>query len=171
MKDVSLVATAASVALLACAGSAAAVVQNRVLESTAVGLCQGALPAFETQIRKRPLAVQNEGAANAFVTCSLLLQDGDDTGFELARVLFRTVSGSATSLSCTGVWGGMLPTSPIGFATKSVTTPAGGQAVEIVWDRTDMGTPHSGFYQQFFSVSCAVPPGVAITEGWMTIHD
>ena len=29
------------------------------------------LPVFDTQIRKRPLAVGNEGAAPAFVTCSL----------------------------------------------------------------------------------------------------
>src|SRR5690606_32531403 len=35
--------------------------------SQPVARCQGALPVFETQIRKRPLAIQNEGSASTFV--------------------------------------------------------------------------------------------------------
>lgn len=48
----------------------------RVSATNPAGICQGALPAFETAIRKRPLAVQNEGDSTTFVTCSFTAQGG-----------------------------------------------------------------------------------------------
>ena len=35
--------------------------------SNAVDTCQGSLPSFEGALRKRPLAIVNEGTSNAFV--------------------------------------------------------------------------------------------------------
>lgn len=158
MKDVSLVATAASVALLACAGSAAAVVQNRVLESTAVGLCQGALPAFETQIRKRPLAVQNEGASSTFVSCALTSQNS----LQSVDVYFGSIGGTVT-ISCTGVTGF---TGVAAFSSKSVTVGAGARAV-ISWTPSDFGATGT-LPSALFSISCALPPGAAINDA--TVH-
>ncbi len=53
---------------------AQAVTQNRRFQANATSYCQAALPAFEGAIRKRPLAVQNEGTTNAFVTCSFTME-------------------------------------------------------------------------------------------------
>jgi len=51
---------------------ASAVDLERLSMANAVGRCQGALPNYEGAIRKRPLAVQNEGTGSAFVTCAFL---------------------------------------------------------------------------------------------------
>ena len=63
-------APALAVALLAAGALAPQPAAALRVVAQATAICQGALPAFETQIRKRPLALQNEGEANAFVTCS-----------------------------------------------------------------------------------------------------
>lgn len=43
---------------------------DRMEMTNATGLCQGALPAYENQLRKRPTGIMNQGPGNAFVSCS-----------------------------------------------------------------------------------------------------
>ena len=64
-----LPAVLALLAAAALAGQAAAGVAIQVVRQTGSGLCQGALPAFAGTLRARPLAIQNEGATVAFATC------------------------------------------------------------------------------------------------------
>lgn len=47
---------------------------ERTLYVNASAHCQAALPVFDGLIRKRPLAVVNEGQAGAFVTCAIPMQ-------------------------------------------------------------------------------------------------
>lgn len=70
------VLTALAPAMLALCAAAVPLAANaeqqpRVINSGPVNHCQAALPVFDGKIRKRPLAVVNEGDGNAFVTCSL----------------------------------------------------------------------------------------------------
>src|SRR5687768_17233327 len=60
--------TMLSVTLLGVGTVQAATVERYDYQSAA-GVCQGALPAFAGTLRARPLAIGNEGASPAFVTC------------------------------------------------------------------------------------------------------
>ncbi len=52
---------------------------------TAPKNCQPALPLDDAAVRKKPLAVQNEGIATAFITCSFKKQRSQRTlAFESA---------------------------------------------------------------------------------------
>ena len=52
----------------------------------AVGNCNGALPGFEGALRKRPLAIANEGTSSAFVSCTLPVNQSESTGVTIAAV-------------------------------------------------------------------------------------
>ena len=128
------------------------------------GTCQGALPAFETAIRKRPLAVKNEGTTPAFVTCSFTSQ-GQDGGMSTRNptrvaVYFRN-SGAPVTLSCTGVSGYEGTASTAQYVVKSM--PLGGGIPSLVWSAADFGEA-AYFPNGLFSISCALAPGVSIHE-------
>ncbi|HST45355.1 MAG TPA: hypothetical protein VLK29_09045, partial [Luteimonas sp.] len=53
------------------AASVAQTARAEEYRQNATGLCQAALPAYDGLIRKRPVAIRNEGDAAAFVSCSL----------------------------------------------------------------------------------------------------
>ncbi|MEN1939986.1 hypothetical protein WCE41_01125 [Luteimonas sp. MJ246] len=133
----------------------------------ATAICQGALPAFETRIRKRPLALQNEGGTNAFVTCSFN-NPGNNSGG--SRVTGFTVylqnTSSARTVSCTGV------NSDAGangsdalYATKSIRVPRdqdGSTALDF-----EPGDFVAGAFVlpgDAVSVSCNLLPGIGITS-------
>jgi len=158
--------------LLAATCVAAAVLAPRpagamrvVAQATAI--CQGALPAFETSIRKRPLAVQNEGEATAFVTCSFN-NPGTNTGG--SRISGATVylqnMGSARTVSCTAVNSGAgASTGDALYATKSVQVPGdpeGSTALEFIPD--DFAGGAFLLPGDSLSLSCSLAPGVGITS-------
>ena len=69
-------AIAAATLLLMCPAISEAATIPSKWKSHATGVCQSALPSGAgAVIRARPLAVQNEGSTNAFVTCSLPYND------------------------------------------------------------------------------------------------
>lgn len=134
----------------------AAIVRSRSFYSTPVALCQSALPAFETQIRKRPLAVQNEGNANAFVTCAFTSQRRVRR-FEIYFIAYRP---GVVSITCTGI-AGHSPAGP--FVTRTVTVGHTGQGV-IDWRPSHFDQGGNEFQSGLFSVSCTLPPGGAIAD-------
>ena len=153
---------AVGIALLGLAvapASQAATIEHYDYQSAA-GVCQGALPAFAGTLRARPLAVGNEGAAVAFVTCALRSDDRGASTARTARTAIRLgntgASGSVT-INCTFVHGfgspGVVPT----YLTRSVVVAAGGSSfVEITpadLDATEVR------YAQW---SCALPPNAVV---------
>lgn len=144
---------------------------TRVFRANPTAFCQGALPAFETAIRKRPLAVQNEGTTNAFVTCSFLSQgsiDSSTTNPNDVLVYFNSVSGTNVPISCTGVSGYAGGANE--FVVKSVIVPANGQA-QITWNSADFAGAPANFPSGLFSISCNLPPGGAINDTRMTFRE
>lgn len=133
----------------------------------ATAICQGALPAFETAIRKRPLAVQNEGETDAFVTCSFN-NPGTTSGVSRitgATVYLQNLNSGARTVSCTGVNSSATaqPGAPM-YATRSVQVPASDTvSTALVFPVSDFPGGGIGFPGDTFSVSCAVRPGVGIT--------
>ena len=89
-----LVLTSASFAL------DAAVIERQEVRMSA-DVCQPALPAFDGNIRKRPLAMMNEGTSNAFVTCAF---GGVFNGVPSQKTLsvgFTNITDSEITVNCT----------------------------------------------------------------------
>lgn len=103
---ITLGAAAAVVGALS-SGAANAVVVTKAQYGQAVGImCQGALPNFEGNFRKRPLAIKNEGSTGAFLTCGLTSQYDVSTGGVPQVVLVVTNRNAPnTTMSCTLVDG------------------------------------------------------------------
>src|SRR5690606_12832179 len=116
-----------SAALLA-AGLGMAAPGNAFAEITrqnATGMCQGALPAFDTQIRKRPLAVRNEGTAPAFVSCSLAGTQGEV--HESVEIVFTNSGATDAVVNCTVVSGrATFSTPPQYYPQPELALPASG---------------------------------------------
>ncbi|MEP6634752.1 MAG: hypothetical protein ABJA62_11150 [Luteimonas sp.] len=131
-----------------------------VLQQNGTGPCQVALPAYESLVRRRPLAIQNEGASSAFVTCSLTTLKGaianDTFGYKLTMV---NRSGNFLTLSCTAVIGsdGVSSPAPV-FVTKS-DAAVNNASIVLTW-RTFDGYSNDAP----FNVSCVLPPGVGISN-------
>lgn len=152
------------------AGSAHAVTQPRQSVSLPTNYCQAALPAFEGLIRKRPLAVQNEGAATAFITCSYPSGEGRGIGGSVTtRVwqFFLNNSGGDITINCTGVSGNDGATSPQ-FIVKSLVVAPGDTSSQISWFASDFaGAPAVFPSQGQFSTSCAIPPGGGLRQAYV----
>lgn len=143
-------------ACLAAPAASAATVERQELYMS-VSRCQPSLPAFDGAIRKRPLAMQNEGTGPAFITCGL---DGlfyAQPSKKFITVGLANTSGAAASVTCTLVDGRPGFSNPAQF-TKSVTIGAG-SASEIIYSAADNG----GENFIYPATSCNLPPGTGIT--------
>lgn len=129
----------------------------RVFSANATSYCQAALPVFDGNIRKRPLAVQNEGAEAAFVTCAFTAQS---SGLGPVTVIAANTGSSDATLTCTGVTG--YNTGSNEYASKTIVVPASGwQGMQ--WTGADFdGAPALIPGSGLFGISCKLPPGVGI---------
>lgn len=122
--------------------------------------CQSALPVFDTQIRKRPLGVNNEGDSNAFVSCSIPV--GYNPGSIINGVIYMTNrTDEAVAVSCTLVDGVVadagIPNLPAYYPQDIALLP--GQFTALIWDPADYELESFSIYQNY---SCSLPPGVEI---------
>jgi hypothetical protein len=161
MNRLNVVLAAATVLTgLVASGGANAVTVSRLDFTHASGFCQGALPNFDTQIRKRPLAVANEGTATAFVSCSMGKERADGLITEATlKVINR--NGAPADISCTLVHGFLSSASPT-FISKTVTVAPNGGAF-MSWLPADNG----GANYSWLNWSCALPPGTDIAYGYI----
>lgn len=141
------------------------------VEQNGAGACQGALPAFSGTLRARPLALQNEGADPAFVTCSLetqsVLSGGQSPQIQRVRVYFKNNGTAAVTFSCTlvdGQWDGV----PV-YVVKSTTISQGGGLGGITFEPTDYLTPPTAI--RTANISCALPGNVGITTIWTNVFN
>ncbi len=135
----------------------AAVVQKAEYNQAAGTMCQGALPNFEGNFRKRPLAVANEGASNAFLTCGLTSQYDPSTGGVPEVVLLVTNRNTPdTPMSCTLVDGYSDVT--VGFADyfPQTLTVVGMTTGTFDWTANTTGGTNAPVYG-YPAISCNVP--------------
>lgn len=126
--------------------------------ANATAFCQGALPVSDTQIRKRPLALRNEGTATAFASCSVPVNFAGPN-FLLDVIVVNRNATSAT-VRCTlvdGVVAEIGDTDP-GYYPLSVDVGPGGSGV-LEWWPPDFGLET---FTDIANFSCALPPGVEI---------
>jgi len=149
---------------LAAAGRADAWTYPREFHQNASGTCQAALPAYEGQVRKRPLALQNEGAANAFASCSLFSPGASASSFLDGEIYAVSINldnngAQAVDVTCTLVVGASR-SSANHYFTRTQTLPANSTYNQIAWsqdpdfDGGKIGPPPG--------ISCNLQPGVGI---------
>jgi hypothetical protein len=128
---------------------------SRITMATAA--CQTALPVFDGVVRKRPLAVQNEGSSGTFVTCGL---EGKFGAQPVASYIFIGLvnnSSSATTVNCTLVDGRSSISDPV-YLPKSLLLPANQPLGELGWSSAD----NAGNNFIYPAISCSLPPGTGI---------
>lgn len=139
----------------------------------ATGVCQGALPVFETNLRKRPLGVNNEGTSSAFVSCAFTTtRDQLDTTLDNEIVtyfgaFFTNNNAADVEVTCVGIRG-LAGEQDNVFESQSVTVLANGVP----------GTADTGYIffgpgegdpldYQNVSMSCELPAGVSINDTYV----
>jgi len=135
----------------------------RILSANPVSYCQAPLSAFDGQIRKRPLAMQNEGTSNAFVTCAFTRQVSDPRNFIFLVQMFASNAGtSPQDLACTLVTGTGEAISPDNiFIPKTVTIMPGVSRALLQWDQGDLAAITT---VTEYSLSCNLPPSTALND-------
>lgn len=123
----------------------------------AAGTCQSALPVFDGVVRKRPLAVQNEGTTPTFITCGLEGKFGAVESSSLIFVGLVNNSASSATVNCTLVDGRNSLSDPV-YRPKSVMLPANAPIVELSWTSAD----NEGANFIYPAISCSLPPGTGI---------
>ena len=155
---------ACAIAALCGVGAASAgghaVLLPRSFVQNATGACQPALPYYEGNIRKRPLAIQNEGDASAFVNCSLVGTERSTGGLKDVQVVVTNMSAAPQVVSCTLI--GEVTDASMTFLPKTVTVPGNqsGSAHVLRWDTVDIG----GTLLKTANLSCNLPAGAGLGE-------
>lgn len=153
-----LIISIITAAFLLATGTTGAAIRILAMQINGAGACQAALPTYEGLIRKRPMAIQNEGSSTAFVTCSPLNMQGMYTS-EIHGHGVHLVNSNEVSvlLACSAVVGAR-----DGIAdhtvTKAVQIPAGATRA-IYWGGDEIPSSNG----DTFNTTCALPSGTAIT--------
>jgi hypothetical protein len=126
-----------------------------------VGNCQAALPAYEGQTRKRPLAVVNEGSGTAFVTCAFTSEEVSLNVVSFGTRLSNLSAVSAT-VNCTAVIGEELENAE--YIVKSITLAPHDDG-DLTWTSAD----NEGLlFDQSIAISCALPSFVGLNRNRAT---
>ena len=136
--------------------------------SQPVARCQSALPVFDTLIRKRPLAVQNEGTGPAFITCGFEFDAGQATNFAplMVDTYFSNNTDADIEITCTGVtgWAGG-DNEYVAFSTTiPAVDPEEGDG-NIFWEDADF--EGGGMETSLIAISCNLPAGVGINDTYI----
>jgi len=126
--------------------------------------CQGALPAFETAIRKRPLAVQNEGTAASFVTCGFETEIYQSlTGGPIAvDIYFTNNTQQDQTVTCTAVTGWAGGENEF-VAYEAVMAPGGDGSIFVI----DEDFANDGMATGLVALSCRLPAGTGINDSYV----
>ena len=158
----SLKSLAFAVALSGAAMAASAETIERTELKMAVSACQAALPAFDGMIRKRPLAVQNEGSSTAFVSCGLEGVFNAEPHNAYVSIGLVNVGTSDVTIHCTLVDAGNAFTNPVYLPAFRTVLP--GMNSAIFWHA-------EGYAFIYPAISCSLPPGAGIRYVGRRFHE
>ncbi|GAA5002203.1 hypothetical protein FNZ56_09205 [Pseudoluteimonas lycopersici] len=159
-----LAATAAFASLFAMPAHAGFV--NKTHTQNAATSCTLSIPSIDTKARPKATGFRNEGTTNVFVICGFDL-DSTDPGYNNIELRLASFDGAAHTFNCTAM--SRYADEQAGqYLTKSVTTAANGVAAPFTVDDTDPET--YDLYPWGQSITCTLPPGVAILTLWSN-HD
>jgi hypothetical protein len=136
---------------------------DRVESLSPVLSCQPALPAYEGKVRKRPLAMVNEGTSTAYVTCGLTSDENSPysewPGPRMVMIEVANYAGtSSATVNCTLV-------EPLGYYYPLAIEVTAGTSSQSYWLAYSL-TEGQGFGQRWTfyrpAISCALPPQTQI---------
>lgn len=136
----------------------AAVIERQEVRMSA-DVCQPALPAFDGNIRKRPLAMQNEGTGNAFVTCAFGGAFNGVPSQKTVTVGFTNITSANITVNCTLVDGQAGVMNPDYFPKSIVVPPTGAPVTLLMWSAV---ADNGGVRFTYPAVSCLLPPGSGV---------
>lgn len=159
MRHVAL-STCALIALAAACGNAAAIDLSQDYFQNATGVCQPSLPAYDGTIRKRPLAIANEGGTSAYISCSLPRSPTAGAGratYGPPEVVVRIGNRTAAtaSMTCTLVSGWDAANSV--YSSKVITVAPGAWMFGF-WNQDD----NNGQRILQPNFNCLLPPGMDV---------
>src|SRR5690554_2713341 len=128
--------------------------QSLEMQTLAAGACKSALPVFDGNIRSRPLAVQNEGTASAFVTCAQQAEIGITP--RLISIVLVNTGADALTVNCTmvnGVFGA-------DYYSESMEVPAGANNAILRFRLPEQAV----FNDSMHAFSCSLPPETGISR-------
>jgi hypothetical protein len=157
------VTSSAALLLLAATMQANADEQPRIINSGPVTACQAATPVFSDKIRKRPLAVKNEGTSSAFVTCSFTTIGPRGLSTPTRYELFVSNTGPDADITCTAVGGveGGTGTNTPEFDVRTTHLVSGGEPIAFTYIP---GQFQNDILPAVFSISCNLQPGMAVHD-------
>ena len=134
---------------------------TKVQTQNAASACTLSIPTTDTKMRPRATGFRNEGTTNQFVICGFDI-DSVNPGFHSIRLGFASIDGAAHSFNCTAMSRFNFSTSGQ-YLTKTVDVPAGGDTEFSIADTDPDYDPAAyDLYPWGQSVTCTLPPGVAI---------
>lgn len=156
-----------ALAVLVVAPADAGTVTERTQLQTPVNNCQGALPSYEGKIRKRPLALANEGDSAAFITCALSSDDSDYGNAEVGAMLTNTTSAPVV-VRCTLVdnpvywlWHPDQHPMPT-YHPRSIELAAGASSL-LHWNGTDL---IGNAWSDNVNLTCTLPAGTEMAYNY-----
>lgn len=126
---------------------------QRTINLSATSVCEAPLPVYNVQLRKRPVAVQNESDSSVFVTCTLPTDDYGHSNTGTVEVTFASFDGAAANIGCTMVSG--TRGAQVFYVSQERSLAASGR-VSMTWENINKWS--SGMY----AFSCNLPSGVAM---------
>lgn len=125
--------------------------------------CQPALKAYESDVRKRPLAMVNEGAGNAVINCAFEIEARQSV-LQAIEIWASNASGSAKDITCTGINGYEL-SGVTEYLPTTLTVENGSQSDEpFVWQNDDFADAAG-----LISAACSLPTGTAINDTYVSV--
>jgi hypothetical protein len=132
--------------------------QYRHWTVNAPAMCHPALLRFDSDVRKRPLAIVNEGTSPAFVTCSLPVDRANGHGMETVYAVLHNFAQQPQVAKCTGVYG--VDNGEAIYVVRNVTLQPG-QRVRLELQEEDFGI--NGIHNRV-GISCLLPVNVGVNE-------
>lgn len=130
---------------------------NRVDKANATNSCSPSLPFFEGVVRKRPLAVQNEGSELSYVSCSF-----SNTGtLNSVSITLINLSGTPKNVDCTGVNASATQDTSVYTVKTAFIAPNG--FAKLDYNPSDFGAaPGNPFPSLYVSMLCKLVPSTGI---------
>ena len=173
--------TAVAMSLAMASLSAGAVPEIRYQNAQGGVVCQLSIPTLDTTVRAKATGFRNEGTTNAFVICNFTSLPGYDGSVNFGDpqavvLVLYSIDGNDHAVTCTGVTSvqgfSSIGADPQQYVSKTLTVnnttaPYQGAGVGFKWLPADFGGTDYIPDDASFSVTCLLPPNVAINIGIM----
>lgn len=131
------------------------------VQANSTAFCQSALPVFDTNMRKRPLAIVNEGDTDAFVTCNYPV-DISTAGVTEVDAYIANHTAITKDVNCTLVDG--YDNGTVTYIPKTTRSYDDGSYHDVDFTASDNGGNN---YGGTVGISCDLPAGIGLADQYI----